>query len=71
MKEYADPQKADKLLQLQKDVGEVQTEMHLVISSLLERGTKLDDLVSVSGDLNDSSKRFYSTAKKTNCCLSS
>ena len=36
----------------------------------LERGQKIDDLVSKSNDLSGSSKMFYKTAKKQNQCCS-
>ena len=38
------------------------------MASLLERGEKLDDLVSKSDELSAQSKMFYKTAKKTNAC---
>ena len=42
------------------------------MQSLLDRGEKLDDLISKSEDLSMQSKSFYKTAKKTNsCCVSS
>lgn len=38
------------------------------IDNVLERGEKLDDLVSKSQDLSSQSKVFYKQAKKTNSC---
>lgn len=38
------------------------------IENVLERGEKLDDLVSKSQDLSTQSKVFYKQAKKTNSC---
>lgn len=38
------------------------------IENVLERGEKLDDLVSKSQDLSMQSKVFYKQAKKTNSC---
>ncbi len=43
---------------------------HSTIESVLQRGEKLDDLVSKSEDLGLQSKAFYTTAKKTNACCS-
>jgi hypothetical protein len=40
------------------------------IEAVLQRGEKLDDLVSKSEDLGLQSKTFYKTAKKTNACCS-
>uniref|UniRef100_A0A8C0FWY4 YKT6 v-SNARE homolog n=1 Tax=Bubo bubo TaxID=30461 RepID=A0A8C0FWY4_BUBBB len=42
--------------------------MHNTMESLLERGEKLDDLVSKSEVLGAQSKAFYKTARKQNSC---
>ena len=48
--------------------------MHVLIEGpdeeTVERGQKIDDLVSKSNDLSGSSKMFYKTAKKQNQCCS-
>ncbi|XP_033098901.1 synaptobrevin homolog YKT6-like [Anneissia japonica] len=41
---------------------------HNTIEAVLQRGEKLDDLVSKSDDLSLQSKTFYKTARKTNSC---
>ncbi len=41
---------------------------HNTIEAVLQRGEKLDDLVSKSEDLGLQSKTFYKTARKTNAC---
>ena len=56
---YQDPEEADKILKIQKDLEETKTIMHQAIGDLLERGEKLDDLVQKSGDLGSASKAFY------------
>lgn len=43
---------------------------HNTIEAVLERGEKLDDLVSKSEGLSIQSKAFYKTARKTNSCCS-
>jgi synaptobrevin homolog YKT6 len=43
---------------------------HNTIEAVLERGEKLDDLVSKSEGLSVQSKAFYKTARKTNSCCS-
>lgn len=43
---------------------------HNTIEAVLERGEKLDDLVSKSEMLSLQSKTFYKTARKTNSCCS-
>lgn len=67
---YQKPEEEDKLLRLKKDIDETKILMYTAIDDLLERGTKIDDLVSQSEDLSYASKTFYSQAKKTNagCC---
>eukprot|EP00667_Euglena_gracilis_P020475 EG_transcript_22181 len=65
LSKYQDPNEADKILKIQKDLEETKTIMHQAIGDLLERGEKLDDLVQMSGDLGAASKAFYSTAKSS------
>lgn len=43
---------------------------HNTIEAVLQRGEKLDDLVSKSEGLSMQSKAFYKTARKTNSCCS-
>lgn len=44
--------------------------LHKTIESVLERGARLDDLVSKSEDLSMASQLFYKQARKTNSCCS-
>eukprot|EP01060_Flectonema_neradi_P006485 TRINITY_DN14385_c0_g1_i1.p1 TRINITY_DN14385_c0_g1~~TRINITY_DN14385_c0_g1_i1.p1 ORF type:complete len:208 (+),score=37.46 TRINITY_DN14385_c0_g1_i1:53-676(+) len=70
LKLYQDPTKACQILQIQKDLEDVQTLMMQNLDKVLERGDKMSDLVERSSDLTSTSKTFYKTAKKTNksCC---
>ena len=70
LKKYQDPQQADSLTRVQKELDETKVVLHQTLEGLLNRGEKLDDLVSRSDMLSQSSKAFYTTAKKTNswCC---
>lgn len=43
---------------------------HNTLEAVLQRGEKLDDLVSKSEGLSVQSKAFYKTARKTNSCCS-
>ncbi|KAK0074376.1 hypothetical protein PV325_008429 [Microctonus aethiopoides] len=43
-------------------------QQHDTLQAVLQRGEKLDDLVSKSEGLSVQSKAFYKTAKKTNSC---
>jgi len=67
---YQDPQQADSLCRVQKELDETKVVLHQTLEGLLNRGEKLDDLVSRSDMLSQSSKAFYQTAKSTNswCC---
>lgn len=68
---YQNPAEEDKLLRLKKDIDETKILMYSAMDDLLERGQKLDDLVTQSEDLSFASKTFYRQAKQTNsgCCL--
>jgi len=67
---YQDPQQADSLSRVQRELDETKVVLHQTLEGLLNRGEKLDDLVNRSDMLSQSSKAFYTTAKKTNswCC---
>ncbi len=64
---YQDP-KADAMARIQADLDDTKIILYNTISSILERGEKLDDLVAKSEDLSAQSKIFYKTARKTNQC---
>eukprot|EP00567_Pseudictyota_dubia_P018588 CAMPEP_0197433758 /NCGR_PEP_ID=MMETSP1175-20131217/1577_1 /TAXON_ID=1003142 /ORGANISM="Triceratium dubium, Strain CCMP147" /LENGTH=201 /DNA_ID=CAMNT_0042962237 /DNA_START=81 /DNA_END=686 /DNA_ORIENTATION=+ len=68
LQKYQDPATADKVTKIQKDLDETTQILHKTIDSVLERGSKLDDLVERSDDLSKQSKMFYKQAKKTNSC---
>lgn len=67
---YQNPEETDKILRLKKDIEETKIVMHQAIDGVLERGEKIDNLVTKSEDLSTASKTFYKQAKKTNssCC---
>lgn len=68
IKRYQDPQQADTMLKVQQELDETKIVLHKTIESVLDRGEKLDSLVEKSGALSQTSKLFYSQAKKTNSC---
>lgn len=70
LQKYQDPTAADALCRVQKELDETKVVLHQTLEGLLNRGEKLDDLVSRSDMLSQSSKAFYTTARKTNswCC---
>ncbi|KAF4306590.1 palmitoyltransferase [Botryosphaeria dothidea] len=67
---YQDPQQADSIMKIQKELDETKIVLHKTIESVLERGEKLDSLVAKSDGLSAQSKMFYTQAKKQNsCCI--
>ena len=70
IKQFQDPAEADQLTKIMADLEETKVVLHNTIEAALERGQKIDDLVSKSNDLSGSSKMFYKTAKKQNQCCS-
>ncbi|MCJ1485539.1 palmitoyltransferase [Schaereria dolodes] len=65
---YQDPQQADSIMKIQKELDETKIVLHKTIESVLERGEKIDTLVQKSNDLSGQSKMFYTQAKKQNSC---
>eukprot|EP00039_Didymoeca_costata_P018773 m.334917 g.334917 ORF g.334917 m.334917 type:complete len:199 (-) comp17464_c0_seq1:74-670(-) len=70
IKKYQNPDEADAMSRIHKDLDETKIILHKNMEDLLNRGEKLDDLVSKSEGLSSSAKMFYKQAKKTNqCCI--
>jgi synaptobrevin family protein YKT6 len=67
---WQDPKTADSILKVQNELDETKAIVSETLEKILDRGQKLDDLVSRSDELSEQSKAFYKTAKKTNswCC---
>nr|XP_033804165.1 synaptobrevin homolog YKT6 [Geotrypetes seraphini]XP_033804167.1 synaptobrevin homolog YKT6 [Geotrypetes seraphini] len=65
---YQNPQDADPMSKVQAELDETKIILHNTMESLLQRGEKLDDLVSKSELLGTQSKAFYKTARKQNSC---
>ena len=53
---YQDPQQADSIMKIQKELDETKIVLHKTIESVLERGEKIDDLVQKSDGLSAQSK---------------
>ncbi|CRJ96230.1 hypothetical protein BN1708_002120 [Verticillium longisporum] len=68
LSKYQDPQQADSILKIQKELDETKIVLHKTIESVLQRGEKIDDLVAKSDGLSSQSKMFYQQAKKQNSC---
>nr|XP_019587219.1 PREDICTED: synaptobrevin homolog YKT6 [Rhinolophus sinicus] len=65
---YQNPREADPMSKVQAELDETKIILHSTMESLLERGEKIDDLVSKSEVLGIHSKAFYKTARKQNSC---
>lgn len=65
---FQDPQAADNIMKIQKELDETKVILHKTIESVLERGEKIDDLVAKSQGLSDTSRMFYTKAKQQNSC---
>ncbi|XP_033332638.2 YKT6 v-SNARE homolog [Megalopta genalis] len=67
---YQNPNEADAFTKMQNDLDDTKIILHNTLEAVLQRGEKLDDLVSKSEGLSAQSKAFYKTARKTNSCCS-
>ncbi|CAJ0574507.1 unnamed protein product, partial [Mesorhabditis spiculigera] len=67
---WQNPSTSDAMTRVQEEVEETKLVMHSTIQALLDRGEKLDDLVSKSETLSEQSKMFYTSARKMNKCCS-
>ncbi|KAL4436603.1 hypothetical protein ABPG75_003742 [Micractinium tetrahymenae] len=68
LQQYQNPEAADKLAKIQRDLDETKIILHKTIESVLDRGEKLDQLVDKSADLSMASQLFYKQARKANSC---
>jgi len=68
LKEYSNPNQADKMLAVQQNLDQIKQIMHKNIEDILERGETLDNLLQKSDDIGEVSKMFHSKAKKNNQC---
>ncbi|TVY57547.1 Synaptobrevin YKT6-like protein [Lachnellula cervina] len=67
---YQDPQQADSIMKIQKELDETKIVLHKTIESVLQRGEKIDDLVAKSDGLSAQSKMFYSELSLGFLCMS-
>ncbi|MBW05173.1 Synaptobrevin YKT6, partial [Eschrichtius robustus] len=65
---YQNPREAHPMTKVQAELDETKIILQNTTESLLERGGKLDDLVSKSEALGIQFKAFYKTARKQNSC---
>ena len=68
LEKFQNPQEADKLTKIQKDLDDIKDIMHKNIDEVLKRGENLDSLMDKSNDLSATSVQFFKKAKKNNAC---
>jgi len=60
---YQNPEDADNILKIKKELDETTIVMKKAIDSMMERGEKIDDLVAKSDGLSAQSKMFYTQVR--------
>jgi hypothetical protein len=63
IQKYQDPQQADSIMKIQKELDETKIVLHKTIESVLDRGEKIDNLVAKSDGLSAQSKMFYTQVR--------
>merc|ERR1712060_409724 len=63
---FQNPVEADKLLKIEKDLGEVKETVLQSLDDLMQRGEKLETLIDKTKDLSAASKKFRREAEKNN-----
>lgn len=70
LQRYQDPHEADDILKIKAELNETKEIVHEALEKLIERGEKMDTLVSRSNDLSYASKLlFTSSADQNSCCI--
>ena len=65
---YQNPEEADSIMKIQKELDETKIVLHKTIQSVLERGENMDKLAQNSERLSYSTKAFAKQAQKQNSC---
>eukprot|EP00928_Gymnodinium_smaydae_P023172 TRINITY_DN19224_c0_g1_i3.p1 TRINITY_DN19224_c0_g1~~TRINITY_DN19224_c0_g1_i3.p1 ORF type:complete len:176 (-),score=19.45 TRINITY_DN19224_c0_g1_i3:214-741(-) len=68
--QFKNPEEADKLTRVQKDLDEIHVVMLQSMDDLMKRGETMEGLIDKAKDLSDMSKQFRKQAEKNNSCLS-
>lgn len=63
LSKYQNPEEADSIAKIQKELADTKVVLHNTIASVLERGEKIDNLVAKSDHLNATSKLFYTQVR--------
>jgi synaptobrevin family protein YKT6 len=65
---YQNPEEADSIMKIQKELDETKIVLHKTIQSVLERGESMNKLAENSERLSFSTKAFAKQAQKENSC---
>lgn len=65
---YQNPEEADSIMKIQKELDETKIVLHKTIQGVLERGEHMDKLAAESTRLSFQTKAFAKQAQKTNSC---
>lgn len=65
---YQNPEEADSIMKIQKELDETKIVLHKTIQKVLERGEHIEKLTDESARLSTSSKIFAKQAQKQNSC---
>lgn len=63
LQKFQDPSQADSIMKVQRELDETKIVLHKTIESVLERGEKLDNLITKSEGLSSQSKMFYTQVR--------
>jgi synaptobrevin family protein YKT6 len=63
LQKYQNPDEADNIMKIQRELDETKVVMKDTLQSLMERGEKIDDLVAKSDNLSAQSKMFYTQVR--------
>ena len=67
---YQDPHEADDLMKAKQNLQETKEIVHQALEKVMERGEKMEELVSRSEDLSYASKLLFTTsADENSCCI--
>lgn len=61
---YQNPEEADTIMKIQKELDETKVTVLDTVEKLLERGEKMSELVAKSNNLSTSSKAFYTQVSR-------
>jgi synaptobrevin family protein YKT6 len=68
LKQYQNPENADSLIKIQKELDETKVMLHKTIDAVLDRGEKLDKLMADTEKVSAQSLALFNKSKAQNSC---